>query len=81
MRRRHADRRTPAPADAPQPRGVADQSAAPAGTPRAEPLVSQEVHGDGATVRVDITGLTRQGRLATLTWNITMVRQNAKGWW
>jgi hypothetical protein len=71
----------PAPAAAPQPPGVADQAAAPAGTPRAEPLVSQEVHSDGATVRVDITGLTRQGRLATLTWNITMVRQNAKGWW
>jgi hypothetical protein len=54
---------------------------APASAARSEPIASQEVHSDGATLRVDLTSLTRQGRLVTLTWDITMVQQNTDGDW
>jgi hypothetical protein len=44
-------------------------------------IAGQEVHSDGARLRVDITGLTREGRLITLDWNITMLQQNAEENW
>ncbi|MCO1660914.1 hypothetical protein [Pseudonocardia humida] len=74
----------PASAQAP---ATADLSAtaepAPLPAPPGGPIAGQrvQVHSDGASLQVDLTGLTRQGELITLTWDITMVEQNAAGAW
>jgi hypothetical protein len=54
---------------------------APPSAPQGRSIASQEVHSDGATLQVDLTGLTRQGQFVTLTWDITMLQQNAAGGW
>src|SRR5262245_31889311 len=68
----------------------APPAAAPPGTARApaDPaaqagslIASQEVRSDGSTLRVDLTGLTREGRLITLTWNVTMIEPGSQDWY
>lgn len=39
-----------------------------------DPIATRQVENDGATLRVDITGLKRNDRLVTLNWNITVVK-------
>jgi hypothetical protein len=45
------------------------------------PIATQEVENDGATLRVDITGLKRDNRLVTLQWNITVVDPGSREDW
>lgn len=47
--------------------------AAPPAPPPGGILASREIQDDGATLRIDITGLHRQGETAILTWRITVV--------
>jgi len=72
-----------APAPVAQPPGspVAPPESAAAPTRPAGPIASQEVHNDGAALRVDVTGLTRTGRLITLDWTITMLQPGSQDWY
>lgn len=49
---------------------VGGQAPARSGTP----VATQEVQNDGATLRIDITGLKRNNQLTTLSWNITVIK-------
>jgi hypothetical protein len=70
----------PAPPAAGAPVGPTKQAADTAAQ-AGSPIASQEVHSDGSTLRVDITGLTRDGRLITLTWDVTMVETGSQAWY
>lgn len=58
------------PAAAPAPAAAPPSGAAPVRRSGA-PIVTGEVESQGTTLHVEITGLERAGRLATLSWTIT----------
>jgi hypothetical protein len=49
--------------------------------PAGAPIASQEVRSDGSRLRVDITGLKRDGRLITLTWDVMMLEPGSQDWY
>lgn len=71
------------------PGGGATQAAtpgpagAPAQPPPAQPggvIATREVQDEGATVRIDITGLQRRGQTLTLTFRLTVVAAGDADW-
>ncbi|MFC7647031.1 hypothetical protein ACFQX6_45715 [Streptosporangium lutulentum] len=58
---------------------AADPQTAPAEELRA--IASRKVAHGGSNLRVDITGLRRQGKIATLTWTIANLDERNESWY
>ncbi|GLX00508.1 hypothetical protein [Microtetraspora sp. NBRC 16547] len=43
-------------------------------------IASRKITHDGKNLRIDITGLKRQGKIATLTWTVANLGPNGKSW-
>jgi hypothetical protein len=67
--------------EARQPSGEVQQGSGQAPAQPGKPIVTQEVHNAGATLRLDLTGLKRNDRLITLSWNLTVTKVGTDGTW
>lgn len=58
---------------------VEERAEAP--TEELQAIASRKVSHDGTSLRVDITSLKRQGKIATLTWTLTNLDEGPGSWY
>lgn len=66
-------------APAPVEEKVEDNAEVP--TEELQAIASRKVSHDGTSLRVDITSLKRQGKIATLTWTLTNLDEGPGSWY
>ncbi|WP_405143188.1 hypothetical protein OG589_37405 [Sphaerisporangium sp. NBC_01403] len=77
-----ADEPTTAPAPTEvQPMATATEEQPAAATEELSAIASRKVAHDGSGLRIDITGLKRQGKIATLTWTVNNVDTDNGDWY